>query len=281
MNGIVEQQQIMQQAPPLFDMDLERTQHDGQYITPRDFLEDIYKMVYSAEIRAHEAQERLHKAQAMYTAAEVSIQEFDPQLTRDCDGMAPRERQRREERRKEREKSKTKELNDIVPPVGVRRSSRANWLQPELMLIDPVKLERRFKRQRGEDISDSHGSEAEAHVIAGVNGGRDAKRSRLVNEYDDDRDPLDTFGSSRSGTATRPPVVRFAPQQIELTAPLMEVQEQHYLYQPDHAPYPSTQRSPCQPPHYHQQPQPQPQFFPYQRWFTTLRDEWLALILHF
>ena len=266
MNGILEQQQIMQQAPPLFDMDLERMQHDlfkGRYITPRDFLEDVYKMVHNAEIRAHEDQERLHKAQAMYTAAEVSIQEFDPQLTLDCDRMAPRERQRREERRKEREKSKAKELNGIVPPVGARRSARANGLQPELTLTDPVKLERRLKRQRGEDVSDSHGSEAEAHAIAGVNGGRDAKRSRLVDEYYDDRDPLDTLGSSRPGTATRPPVVRFAPQQIEPMAPLMEVQEQNHPYQPDHTSYPSMQQSPYQPHHYHQQPQPQPQPQPF------------------
>jgi hypothetical protein len=261
MNGIIEQQQIMQQAPPLFDMDLERMQTDlfkGRYITPRDFLEDVYKMVHNAEIRAHEDQERLHKAQAMYTAAEVSIQEFDPLLAQDCDRMAPRERQRREERRKEREKNKAKEINGMIPPVGARRSARANGLQPELTLTDPVKLERRLKRQRGEDVSDSHGSEAEAHVIAGVNGGRDAKRSRLVDEFDDDRDPLDTLGSSRPGTATRLPVVRFAPPQIEPMAPLMEVQEQHHPYQPNHlSPQPSLQQSPYEPHHYNQQPQAQ------------------------
>jgi hypothetical protein len=54
MNGIMELQEIMQQAPPLFDMDLERTQTDlfkGRFITPRDFLEDVYKMVHNAQIR--------------------------------------------------------------------------------------------------------------------------------------------------------------------------------------------------------------------------------------
>ena len=80
-----------------------------------------------------------------------------------------------------------------------------NRLQPELTLTDPVKLERRLKRQRGEDVSDLHRSEAEAHF---VNGGRDAKQLRLVDEYNDDHDPLDTVGSSRLGMATRPPVVR-------------------------------------------------------------------------
>ncbi|KIM42662.1 hypothetical protein M413DRAFT_70190 [Hebeloma cylindrosporum] len=266
MNGIIEQQQIMQQAPPLFDMDLERMQTDlfkGRYLTPQDFLEDVYKMVHNAEIRAHEDQERLHKAQAMYTAAEVSIQELEPQLKLDCDRMAPRERQRREERRREKEKRKAKEVNGMVPPVGARRSARANGLQPELTLTDPVKLERRLKRQRGEDVSDSHGSEAEAHAMTGVNGGRDAKRSRLVDEYDDDRDPLDTLASSRPGTATRHPVVRFATQIIEPMAPLMEVpqhqQQQHpYQHQPDHLPpHPFSHQSPYQPPHYYQQPQGQ------------------------
>ena len=81
MNGIVEQQQMMPQAPPLFDTDLERMRHDlfkGRYITPRNFLY-IHKMFIKWRImRELEGQERLHKAQAMYTAGEVSIQEFDP-----------------------------------------------------------------------------------------------------------------------------------------------------------------------------------------------------------
>ena len=46
-------------------------------------------------------------------------------------------------------------------------------------------------------------------------------------------------------------------------APLIEVQEQHHLYQPGHLPaHPSMQQSPYQPHHYHQQPQPQSQYFP-------------------
>jgi hypothetical protein len=262
----MEQQQIMQQAPPLFDMDLEKMQTDlfkGRYITPQDFLEDVYKMVHNAEIRAHEDLERLHKAQAMYTAAEVSIQEFDPQLRLECDRVAPRERQRREERRREKEKNKAKELNGNIPPAGARRSARANGLQPELTLTDPVKLERRLKRQRGEDVSDSHGSEAEAHAMVGVNGGRDAKRSRLVDEYDDERDPLDTLGSSRPGTETRPHAVRFALPRIERMAPLIEAPEQRHPYQHDHLPapvptQPTLQESPYQHPDLYQQPQGQP-----------------------
>jgi len=264
MNGIMEQQQIMQQAPPLFDMDLEKMQTDlfkGRYITPQDFLEDVYKMVHNAEMRAHEDLERLHKAQAMYTAAQVSIQEFDPQLRLECDRVAPRERQRREERRKEKGKNKAKELNGHIPPAGARRSARANGLQPELTLTDPVKLERRLKRQRGEDVSDSHGSEAEAHAMVGINGGRDAKRSKLVDEYDDERDPLDTLGSSRPGPETRPHGVRFALPRVERMAPLIEAQDHRHPYQPDHLPGPAhspLQESPYQHPDFYQQPQGQP-----------------------
>ena len=116
MNGIMEQQEIMQQTPPLFDMDLERTQTDlfkARYLTPRDFLNDVYKMVDKAEIRAHEDQKRLYKAQAMYA---VSIQEFDPRLALHCDRMAPRERQRMEERRKEKEKTRQRSLMVLSHP---------------------------------------------------------------------------------------------------------------------------------------------------------------------
>ena len=43
---------------------------------------------------------------------------------------------------------------------------------------------------------------------------------------------INQFGTATSitGTATRSPVVRFAPRQDEPMAPLMEVQEQHHLY---------------------------------------------------
>ncbi|KAF8972102.1 hypothetical protein BDZ97DRAFT_1752715 [Flammula alnicola] len=253
MNGVVvEQQQMMQQLPPLFDMDLERMQTDlfkGRYLTPQDFLDDVGKMVHNADVRAHEDLERLHKAQAMFTAAQVSIQEFDPQLRLECERMAVRERQRRDERRKEKEKGREKEQNGNVAPAGARRSARNNGLQPEHPITDPVKLERRLKRQRGEDGSgaDSHGSEGEARGLPGDDEGRDAKRSKIVDEYDDDRDPLDTLGS-RPGTEGRSHVVRFAPPVIEPMAPLVEVpevQELNHEYNhnllPNHLPLPPYQ----------------------------------------
>ena len=75
---------------------------------------------------------------------------------------------------------------------------------------------------------------------------------------------INQFGTATSitGTATRSPVVRFAPRQDEPMAPLMEVQEQHHPYQPGHLPHPSMQQSSCQQHHYHQQLRVQPQFFP-------------------
>ncbi|KAG6811138.1 hypothetical protein H0H93_014568, partial [Arthromyces matolae] len=93
INGIVhhhdepalEQQQQMQyiQLPPLFDIDLEKMQLElfkGRYLTPQDFLDDVGKMLHNADVRSYEDMDRLYKAQAMFTATQVSIQEFDPQF---------------------------------------------------------------------------------------------------------------------------------------------------------------------------------------------------------
>ncbi len=87
MNGVLMEQQQLVQQPPLCDMDLERMQTElfkGRYLIPKDFLDDVGKILWNAEVRQHEDLDRLHKAQAMFTAAEVSIQEFDPQLRVDC-----------------------------------------------------------------------------------------------------------------------------------------------------------------------------------------------------
>ena len=210
-NIVVHQQQaVVQQQPPLFDMDLEKMHtelYKGRYLTPQDFLDDVGKMVHNADVRSHEDLDRLYKAQAMFTAAQVSIQEFDPQLKLECERMAVRERRRREEHRKEREKEREKgkekerekEEGQNVNGQGARRSARNNGLQPELTITDPVKLERRLKRQRGnEGGSDSHASEEEGGE------GRDHKRSRMLvdadadADADDDHDPLDIVGMSPS-----------------------------------------------------------------------------------
>ncbi|KAF9477179.1 AAA-domain-containing protein [Pholiota conissans] len=228
MNGVMMEQQQAMQQPPLYDMDLERMQADlfkGRYLTPQDFLDDVYKMVHNADVRAHEDSDRLVKAQQMFTAAQVSIQEFDPQLRLECERMAGRERQRREERRREKGKDKDKEQNGNAAPA--RRSARNNGLQPEHSITDPVKLERRLKRQRDKDGSGpDSGSDIDVNgVMHNTDGERDAKRTRIIDD-EDERDPLDTLGSSRPGTEQRMNVVRFAPQGIiEPMAPLIEVPE--------------------------------------------------------
>ncbi|KAG5635659.1 hypothetical protein H0H81_010495 [Sphagnurus paluster] len=206
-----QQQMAIVQLPQLFDVDLERMHSElfkGRYLTPSDFLDDIGKMVHNANARQHEDLDRLYKAQAMFTAAQVSIQEFDPQFRLECERMAVRERKRREEYQKIREKEKARDKDKGKSPEelvngllnGTRRSGRNTGQQPELGITDPVKLERRLKRQRSnEAASDSHGSEEE-------NGdGHDAKRSRM-SEPDEDRDPLDVIASPH------PPRVHFAPQ---------------------------------------------------------------------
>ncbi|KAF5371995.1 hypothetical protein D9615_008134 [Tricholomella constricta] len=220
VNGIVhhheeqpqEQQQQMAviQLPPLFDIDLEKMHSElfkGRYLTPQDFLDDIGKMVHNANARPEDL-DRLYKSQAMFTAAEVSIQEFDPQFRLECERMAVRERKRREEhwkaREKEREKEKGKGSEELGHGQvnGIRRSGRNNGQQPELGITDPVQLERRLKRQRSnEATSDSHASEEENGAS------RDAKRSRMI-EVDDDHDPLDVV----SPVSAHPPRVHFAPE---------------------------------------------------------------------
>ena len=227
INGVVmEQQQIMQQLPPLYDMDLERMHAElfkGRYLTPQDFLDDVGKMVHNADVRSHEDLDRLYRAQAMFTAAQVSIQEFDPQLRLECERMAVRERQRREQHKKNKGKEKAldNQLNGGAP-VAARRSARNNGQQPELSITDPVKLERRLKRQRGEEGSggDSHGSEEE--MVGAGEEGRDAKRSKMVDD-DDDHDPLDTIGATPCSAVCSHVVrshVRFATDAIEPMAPL-------------------------------------------------------------
>ncbi len=117
-------------------------------------------MVFNAEVRRYEDSDRLFKAQAMYTAAQVSIQEFDPQLRLECERMASRERKRREQRREARGKAKAAAAEASRADAngfgdgsgqegapGPRRSARNNGQQLEISISDPVRLERQLKRQ--------------------------------------------------------------------------------------------------------------------------------------
>ncbi|GLB33226.1 putative AAA domain (Cdc48 subfamily) containing protein [Lyophyllum shimeji] len=231
VNGIVHQHQEQQleqqqqtaviQLPQLFDIDLEKMHMElfkDRYLTPQDFLDDIGKMVHNANARAHEDLDRLYKAQAMFTAAEVSIQEFDPQFRLECERMAVRERKRREEHRKEkgkekeREKGKTSDDNLNGVANGTRRSARTTGQQPEIAITDPVQLERRLKRQRSaEATTDSHASEEEG----GEN--RDAKRSRVAGAHED-HDPLNIV----SPMAVVQPRVHFAPELEPMSHPNLQ-----------------------------------------------------------
>ncbi|KAJ7083103.1 AAA-domain-containing protein [Mycena belliarum] len=225
----------VQHRPELYDMDLERmhTQlYKGRYLTPQDFLDDVGKIVHNAAARQAEDIDRLYKAQAMFTATQVSIHEFDPQLRVECERMAVRERARREAARSAIEvatatngKGKGKERENGVGSgngsgsEGTRRSARHNGLQPELGITDPVQLERRLKRQRSDGAAtDSHGSDEDGAA------GRDTKRSRMTaaataDDFDDD--PLNIG-------APRPASVRFASdpaQPMDLGQPFGSMQQ--------------------------------------------------------
>ncbi|CAL1716188.1 unnamed protein product [Somion occarium] len=178
-NGIEQphvQAQGQLQQPPLFDMDLELMHtelYKSKYLTPDDFLDDIRKIVHNASVFANEDAERLYRAQAMLTAAEVSIQDFDAQFRVECQRTAVRERKRREAFRKEREKARDESAQNGVAHHPSRRSARAHGLQPELAITDPVRLERRLKRQRSAEANAEPSEEEEGSA------GREAKRSRM------------------------------------------------------------------------------------------------------
>lgn len=180
----VEEQQPM---PQLFDMDLERMHvelHKNRYLTPQDFLGDVGKMVHNAVVCQAGDLERLHRAQAMYTATEVSLQDFDPHFRSECERMAVRERQRRADRKKEKEKAKERSSQEAdasgeTYAPGTRRSARANGQQPEIAITDVTKLERAARLKRQRSTGPSNGSQASGDEAGD---GRDPKRSRVNSE---------------------------------------------------------------------------------------------------
>ncbi|KAG1724920.1 AAA-domain-containing protein [Suillus lakei] len=216
VNGIhpdpqpIEPEPPQPQEPQLFDMDLERMHVDlykGKYLTPHDFLEDINKIVFNAAARVHQdpTGDRLYRAQAMLTAAEVSIQDFDAQFKHECQRMAERERKRREEHKKAKGKGRAGEdaQNGAAAP---RRSARHNGQQLEITITDPLQLERRLKRARsaerhsGSPVSSDDKAEEPSTP-------RNSKRQRTITS-DDDHDPMDIIGASRA--LNRASAVRFA-----------------------------------------------------------------------
>ena len=176
-----------QPVPQLFDMDLERMHvelHKNRYLTPQDFLGDVGKMVHNAVVCQSGDLERLHRAQAMYTATEVSLQDFDPQFRAECERMGMRERQRRAERKKEKEKAKEQssqeaDANGETYAPGTRRSARHNGQQPEIAITDVTKLERAARLKRQRSTGPSNGSQESGDETGD---GRDPKRSRVNSE---------------------------------------------------------------------------------------------------
>ncbi|KAM6489293.1 hypothetical protein JOM56_015194 [Amanita muscaria] len=101
----------------------------------------------------------------------------------ECRRMAVRKRKRREEHWKNNGKLKEKEdaaqleqQNGNRNGTMTRRSARANRLELDIRITDPVKLRRRLKRQRseagGDASTDSHASEE------GDGEGRESKRPK-------------------------------------------------------------------------------------------------------
>lgn len=198
------QQQIQMQAqayiahrPQLHDVDLEQIHvslYKNRYLTPQDFLDDISKIVFNARVMAAEDLDRMHKAEAMLNAAEVSLLDIDHQMRLECERMAQRERKRRDQRRKDRDKEKGLVNGNVnghpVYAPGTRRSTRNNGQHLQVEITDPVALERRLKRQRSTDSgADYQGSGSENSEE------RNAKRSRLTPDHGPDE--IDFLGAPR------------------------------------------------------------------------------------
>ncbi|KAF9236912.1 AAA-domain-containing protein [Melanogaster broomeanus] len=200
------------QPPPLYDMDLERMHMDlykAKYLTPQDFLDDIHKIVHNATVHAYEDNERLHKARAMLTAAEVSVQEFDLHFRHECQRMAERERKRRHERKKATGKNPGEGGQNVTYAPGTRRSARHNGQQPEMAITDPLQLERRLKRARSGDRASGSPESGGENNQDGVAALRQPKRPRTMLSDDDEHDPIDLIGPS-SSQQVRAATVRFA-----------------------------------------------------------------------
>jgi len=252
-NGVIHDAILPPPEPKLHDIDLERIHFDlykAKYLTPQEFLDDIGKMVFNAEVRRYEDSDRLFKAQAMYTAAQVSIQEFDPQLRLECERMASRERKRREQRREARGKAKAAAAEASRADAngfgdgsgqenapGPRRSARNNGQQLEISISDPVRLERQLKRQRS---ADANGNPQRGSSEESTGDDRASKRSKMdAIDEDDGPDPLDVVGPTSSQprptvrfengpndlmqTPTRPSGIFLHPHSISVLTPVVEV----------------------------------------------------------
>lgn len=171
--------------PQLYDMDLERI-HDelykDRYLVPQHFLNDLQKIVHNAEVYEEEDRERLRRAQAMFTAAQVSIQELEPHFRMECEKMAKREMKRREDEQKEDKDDAQSKSKDIEPEMFSRRVS--NPIHGVKRKLSDVQLD-------GLDTASW-----------------DAKRARMLGEVDadadSDDDPLDTLGAPGMPSAGPP-----------------------------------------------------------------------------
>jgi len=177
-------------------MDLEKMHielYKSKYLTANDFLNDIRKIAHNASVYADHDPDRLFKAQALLTAAEVSVLDFDQTFQMECEKMAVRERKRRETRKKAKALERANRDTDVPSdaPTGPRRSGRNNGKEPELTITDPLQLERRLKRQRSTDdgAADRPSSSEEAGV------GRTMKRSRITSD-EDENDPVEAANRS-------------------------------------------------------------------------------------
>ena len=233
----------------MYNIDLERIHahlYRGKYLTTQDFLDDLAKIVHNATVFPGD-NERLVKAQMMYTNAQVHTNEFDSHFRLECERMAARERKRREEWAAANPKPSGP--SNRASAQIIRRSARNNGQQPEVLITDPVQLERRLKRQRSSEPSGE--SQDEIRQVAP----RSPKKARVTSEDEDVAvDPLDVVGPTSS--QPRPSTVRFAhgltEQRMASPSPTTHVQEEEeehgMMVDPPLRPHPHIEVSTFTPP---------------------------------
>ncbi|KZT51813.1 AAA-domain-containing protein [Calocera cornea HHB12733] len=191
--------------PRLFDVSgdvMHEKVFHNVYLTPSDFLLDIERMLYNAELAdklGTRDRDRLEKAREMMLTAKALLGNYcDDTFITECLRMATREKQRlaeaaekaeaeRAEKDKKNGKSKAVNGNGNGFGFGVRSSARVNGLQPEFGMTDLAAFEKN-KRKRGSSAekSDSQ-SGGDAQDQDGEERGR--KRVKILHPTEDASEP--------------------------------------------------------------------------------------------
>ncbi|CEH14670.1 aaa-domain-containing protein [Ceraceosorus bombacis] len=166
----------------LWTLTLEKMQkrlyHNG-YLTVDQFVEDLGKIVWNAEMAQEVDQERLVRAHQCRNEAIIRLDAIiEPAFKAEVEGMAARTLKREQEEAKQTAKAAATASDNAAAdaprrPSGERFSARQQGKAPEIRLVDVLALERDGKRSR----------RSSSRVPSGA--GDEAARKRLKQEADE------------------------------------------------------------------------------------------------